>query len=151
MSQTHPTKTSRKLVLKSVRPKRPVKHFANICQTDRQIRQTDRHWLWLFCGHVFYSNLKDPFLTDEENWGSAKRRLCWVTRRLAMVSRSPGFLPWLFLFYQRSPMVSWPARDFCINSMCCKTPEWELSLFFPVLHLSASFTFYLTCNGPESI
>ena len=30
----HPTKTSRKLVLKSVRPKRPVKHFANM--SDRQ-------------------------------------------------------------------------------------------------------------------
>lgn len=62
----HPTKTSRKLVLKSVRPKRPVKHFANMSdrQTDRHI---DRHWLWLFWGHVFYSNLKDPFPTDKEN------------------------------------------------------------------------------------
>ena len=149
----HPTKTSRKLVLKSVRPKkpRPVKHFANICQADRQTdRQTDIG-SGCFGGHVFYSNLKDPFLTDKENWGSAKGRLCWVTRRLAMVSRSPGFLPRLFLFYQRSPMVRQPAWDFCMDSRGCKIPEWELSLFFLVLHQSASFTFYLTCHGLESI
>ena len=93
MSQTHPTKTSRKPVLKSVRPKRALRHFADICQTDRQTdRQTDAG---SSCFGDKYSitdhtirlsevavplNLKDPFLTDKENLGSAKGRLCWATR-----------------------------------------------------------------------
>ena len=120
-------------------------HLSQVCHTPFL-----QHWT-CGCWHSFYSNLKDPFLTDKENWGSAKGRLCWVTRRLAMVSRSPGFLPRLFLFYQRSPMVRQPAWDFCMDSRGCKIPEWELSLFFLVLHQSASFTFYLTCRGLESI
>ena len=52
-----------------------------------------------------------------------------------------SWFPSQALSHQRSPMDRWPARDFRMDSRGCKTPGWELSLFFLVLHGSASFTF----------